>query len=78
MGSVYFSKMKFQERASTSIKRQVKDHLDIIDGMEVIKEKNHYMIPFYVVDGKSFYMYPISRNWCTENKQEDLFEQEEE
>lgn len=36
------------------------------------------MIPFYVVDGKSFYMYPISRNWCTENKQEDLFEQEEE
>lgn len=78
MSRLYFSKRKFQERASISIKRQVKDHLDIIDGMEVVKEKNHYMIPSYTIDGKHFYMYPISRNWCTESKQEDLFEQEAE
>ncbi|MBS7578313.1 MULTISPECIES: hypothetical protein [unclassified Enterococcus] len=75
--SLYFSKKKFQERAGMAIKRQLsKDHLDIVDGMEVVKEKNHYMIPFYTINGKNFYMYPISRNWCTESKQGNLFEQE--
>ena len=74
--TLYFSKRKFLDRAGPHIKRQIKDHLDIVDGMKVVKEKNHYMIPFYEVDGKPFYMYPISRNWCTESKQEDLFEQE--
>ncbi|MGM8141893.1 hypothetical protein [Enterococcus italicus] len=78
MSRLYFSKRKFQERASIYTKRQVKDHLDIIDGMEVVKEGNHYMIPNYTFDGEHFYMYPISESWCTESKQEGLFEQEEE
>lgn len=66
MSRLYFSKRKFQERASIYTKRQVKDHLDIIDGMEVVKEGNHYMIPNYTIDGEHFYMYPISESWCTE------------
>lgn len=74
--TLYFSKSKFLDRASILVRRQINDHLDIIDGMKVVKEKNHYMIPAYEVNGELFYMYPISRNWCTESKQEDLFEQE--
>lgn len=76
--ALYFSKRKFLDRASILIKRQINDHLDIIDGMKVVKEENHYMIPNYTIDGEHFYMYPISDNWCTESKQEDLFEREEE
>lgn len=38
--SLYFSKRKFLERASVHVRRQINDHLDIIDGMEVVKEKN--------------------------------------
>lgn len=59
-----FSKRKFIENAPMGIKCQLKNHLDILDGIEVIFDGNYGQIPQYFVDGNEYYLYPIERNWC--------------
>ena len=59
-----FSKDKFLKIAPAGIKRQLKNHLDILDGIEVIFDGNYGQIPQYFVDGNEYYLYPIERNWC--------------
>ncbi len=76
--TLYFSKSEFNKNASASTKRTLSGHLDVLDGAEVKPEVDgFYTIPTYIIDGDEFYLYPIRREWCTEQKQESLFEQED-
>lgn len=59
-----FSKKKFLKIASAGIKRQLKNHLDILDGIEVTFDGKYGQIPKYFVDGRGYYLYPIDKNWC--------------
>ena len=62
-----FNKKRFLENAPAGIKRQLKEHLDILDGLEVIFDgrfgKEGY-IPRYFNNGQEYYLYPVYKNWC--------------
>ena len=61
-----FSKEKFQENASAWAKRQLKGHVDILDGMEVSFELDDKrgLIPQYFAEGQENYLYPVNKDWC--------------
>lgn len=66
-----FNKEKFLKNAPKGILRQLKDHLDILDGVEVIFDgrygKDGY-IPQYFVNGQEYHLYPVCREWCVEKQ----------
>ena len=59
-----FSKKKFQKNAAAGIKRQLKGHADILDGMEVVFGGEDGLVPLYFVDGQEDYLYPVDKSWC--------------
>lgn len=60
-----FSKDNFNKNATRAIKKMVSNHLDILNGMEVIFNEEFGEIE-YTVGGEEFCLYPIYRNWCEE------------
>ncbi len=63
-----FSKEEFIKNAPVGIKRQLVNHIDILDGKEVIfKNGDKYgMIPQYFENGQKYYLYPVYKSWCIE------------
>ena len=49
---------------AAGIKRQLKGHADILDGMEVVFGGEDGLIPLYFVDGQEYYLYPVDKSWC--------------
>lgn len=64
-----FSKEKFKKNAPKGIQRQLAEHLNVLDGQEVIFDgkygKDGY-IKQYFVNGKEYYLYPVYKTWCVE------------
>jgi len=63
-----FSKEEFIKNAPTGIKRQLGNHIDVLDGKEVVfKNGDQYgMIPQYFENGQKYYLYPVYKSWCIE------------
>lgn len=59
-----FNKEKFLKNAPIGLKKHLKDHLDVLDGMEVIFDGRFGHIPQYFVDGEEYYLYPVLIEWC--------------
>lgn len=62
-----FSKEKFKENAPKGIKRQLKDHVDLLDGVEVIFDTKYGLygyIPQYFVGDFEYHLYPVYKSWC--------------
>lgn len=59
-----FSKEKFLENAPAGIKRQLKDHIEILDGLEVTFNEEFGFIPWYFANGQEYYLYPVEKSWC--------------
>ena len=59
-----FNKEKFLQNAPAAIKRLLKDHLDVLDGMEVVFEDEYGEIQQYFVEGHEYYLYPVDKSWC--------------
>lgn len=59
-----FSKEKFRKNAPAAVKRQLKGHIDIIDGLEVIFEGEYGQIPRYFINEQEYYLYPVYKSWC--------------
>lgn len=59
-----FSKEKFRENAPVDARRHLKDHVDILDGMDVVFNGEYGEIPQYFVDGQEYYLYPVDKSWC--------------
>lgn len=61
-----FDKNLFREHAPLDIKKLLSSHVDNLDGKEVVFNKEKFgLIPEYEVDGQLFYLYPVSKDWCT-------------
>lgn len=60
-----FSKELFRRNAPANIKRILAKHLDILDGMEVSFDREDGEIFEYIVNGEAYYLYPVSKEWCT-------------
>ena len=62
-----FSKENFLKNAPSGIKRQIKEHLDTLDGLEVTFDgsfgRDGY-IPQYFYNGLEYYLYPVCKSWC--------------
>ena len=72
--TLYFSKTEFNKSASNIRKSALKDHLDILDGMEVEPgDRGYYQTPEYEFNGRKYQIYPVMEDWCTEERQERLF-----
>ena len=63
-----FNKEKFQKNAPMDVRRHLKDHVDILDGMDVVFDGEYGEIPQYFVDGQEHYLYPVYKSWCEEMK----------
>ena len=64
-----FSKEKFKKNAPKGIQKQLKGHLDALDGLEVVFDERFGRdgyIPRYFKDGTEYYLYPVYKTWCTE------------
>ncbi|MDQ0150584.1 hypothetical protein ACFO6R_12635 [Eubacterium multiforme] len=62
-----FSKKRFKENAPRNVQRLLKEHLDILDGMEVEIsnfDKRYFEIKEYFYNGESYNLYPIKKEWC--------------
>jgi len=61
-----FDKNLFREHAPLDIKKILSSHIDILHGKEVVFNKEKFgIITEYEVDGQLFYLYPVSKDWCT-------------
>ena len=71
---LYFSKQEFNKNTCRNCKQKLNGHLDILDGMEVdFTDGDFGIVPEYVVHGEHYYLYPVSIDWCSTEKQEKLF-----
>lgn len=45
-----------------------KKHIEACDGLEVEFDKDVKFgrIPFYKLDGEEFYLYPVEKEWCSD------------
>ncbi len=55
-----FSKEKFLKNADVASKKRLREHLNILNGMEV----EHGSQIHYTVDGKPWLLYPVMDVWC--------------
>ncbi|WP_346216456.1 hypothetical protein NSQ14_12805 [Caldifermentibacillus hisashii] len=61
-----FDKHMFKKHAPLDIKKLLSSHVDNLDGKEVVFNKEKFgIITEYEVDGQLFYLYPVSKDWCT-------------
>ena len=72
---MYFCAERFVENADVSTVRLLgRDHIEALAGKPVVFDKEKLgMVESYMVGGKEFYLYPVYEEWCTSNKQNDLF-----
>lgn len=64
-----FCKEKFIKNAPKCIQRQLSEHLDALDGLEVVfdgKFGRDGYIPQYFANGEEYYLYPVYKTWCSE------------
>lgn len=62
-----FSKKKFMKNAPAGIKRQLGNHIDVLDGQEVEFDERwgkDGVIKQYFKDGKEYYLFPVYKSWC--------------
>lgn len=59
-----FSKEKFLKNAQAGVRRQLKDHVDILDGMHVVFDSEYGEIPQYFAGGQEYCLYPVDKIWC--------------
>lgn len=62
-----FSKKIFLEDAPSGIKRQLKECLDTLDGLDVIFDGRYGRdgyIPQYFSNGQEHDLYPVYKSWC--------------
>ena len=60
-----FSKKEFLKNAPAWIKRKLKAHVDILDGMDVVFDSGEWgLIPHYIADGQEWCLYPAHKSWC--------------
>ena len=66
-----FSRRKFESNASVSIRRSLKSHPDVLDGLPVdfSADAKYGVIKHYEAEGKDWYLYPVYPEWCEEVKQ---------
>lgn len=67
-----FSKEKFLNHAPSCIKRQLKDHIDALDGSEVefdTKHGKYGYIKRYFKNGQEHWLYPVYKEWCIDDSQ---------
>lgn len=55
-----FSKEKFLKHADNLTRNRLREHLNILNGMEV----EHGSQIHYTVDGKPWLLYPVMDTWC--------------
>lgn len=61
-----FDKHMFKKHAPLELKKLLSSHVDILHGEEVKFNKEKFgIITEYEVDGQRFYLYPVSKDWCT-------------
>ncbi|MCB5934477.1 hypothetical protein LI012_06370 [Caldibacillus thermoamylovorans] len=60
-----FDKHMFRENAPLEIKKLLSSHVNVLHGKEVVFKEKFGLIPEYEVDGQLFYLYPVSKDWCT-------------
>jgi len=62
-----FNKERFLKNAPSGIKRQLKECLDTLDGLEVVFDgrfgRDGY-ITQYFDNGQQYCLYPVYKNWC--------------
>ncbi|MDH2474273.1 hypothetical protein [Clostridium perfringens] len=67
---IRFSKEQFKKNADRHTQRLLKEHLDVLDGLEVEfsdSDKNgreFFIIKEYFYEGESYCLYPIYKEWC--------------
>jgi len=65
-----FSKDKFNKNAPKVIIRQLKPHIDTLDGL-IVDFSGKYgkdgYIKQYFINGQEYYLYPIYKEWCIED-----------
>lgn len=63
-----FDKKKFLKNAPPGIKRQLANHVDDLDGVEVEFNPGDRdgKIPQYFSNGQKYYLYPVYKSWCSE------------
>ncbi|MEK8196224.1 MULTISPECIES: hypothetical protein [Lysinibacillus] len=62
-----FSKKRFKQHASLSVKKALNSHLEVLDGMKVIFPvvgSRFGEIPFYMVNGKGYFLDTVDKEWC--------------
>ena len=55
-----FSKEKFLKYADNLTRNRLREHLDILNGMEI----EHGSQIHYTVDGEPWLLYPVMDTWC--------------
>lgn len=69
-----FSKAAFLSSDSGKhLKTVLGKHLNILDGMPILKEESGFGFIEYEVDGEEFELWPVEPEWCIEDTQERLF-----
>lgn len=77
MGYMKFSKERFLQNAEPGIKRQLTDHLNVLDGMKVFfpGEYKYGFIKQYFANGQEYHLYPIYKEWCQNEELKETFVQ---
>lgn len=72
-----FSKERFLQNAEPFIKRKIKDHLNILDGMRVsfAGDFKYGYIKQYIVNDEKYELYPVEREWCQDEEPIEAFVQ---
>lgn len=62
-----FSSKKFRQDPKTRGLLS-KEHIEACDGLEVEfnKDDKFGRIPFYKLGGEEFYLYPVDKEWCSD------------
>lgn len=67
-----FSKDAFLgSQSGKTVRHLLSDHLDMLDGLPVTNQGEHYGHIDYTMNGEAFTLYPVMPEWCS--GQETLF-----
>ena len=63
-----FSKTNFSKNAGKGTVRQLGNHKEALNGIEVdfSKDKKNGVIEGYIHEGEEYYLYPVFPEWCEE------------
>lgn len=62
-----FNTKQFRTCAPRNILKALSNHLESIEGKEVIFDKNgDGWIEKYQLNGNDYYLYPVDKRWCVE------------